>query len=570
MRIPRTYHPLLVFLGAAILLFTLGTYEQSVDSYGYAGWIKEGKGLFHPHHIAYNWVNHLLMKLLNGIGWGVDAMQVGRGHNIICGSITVAFFFSMLRRLGNGLRLSGLLAFALLMCFGFWKLSAVVEVYVPGLMFMTLAAWWLAGLSAERFRWQDAAALAFFLLGAVAYHQANVLFCFPIWVYLVLLYGRAGWLHAAKVLVPAGAMSLGLYVMAAPLMGYPASFDGVYQYMFRYSIEEHPGWGSWANLGLKGWFALMKSQIAGFVLSRYAAVFLYQLLYGGALVGVLVWNVKQVVRGKMEQGEGVVRKTMLAWLAAHFLFFCWWLPQESEFFVVSLVPLIVLIAFTLRDAGNSRRGRRALPIFFGLLFLLQLGLNSQYIFLQRAQHREPQLRADAILEACPDRCFLVDDMHSLGMTRFLYGYPGKELILAMRPAYGFEPESPVIDYAAQPCVLLEFERTTPRADHMGRNGFTHPGEWWRYFSRLADLQATPTGAYQARIIIPLRIRDRLYLKFLPDRHTISQPREIVSLTATAIHQLGGAADISQQLQDWLSASPADIFDQKWQDFTQIP
>lgn len=552
MRIHAKYHPYLVFLGTIGLLFAIGTQEQSVDSYGYAGFIRDGHSLLHPHHIAYNWVCHQLMVLLQGLGFEVDAMQVGRGHNIIAAGVTVAFLFSLFKRLGKQAASALLFAAVLLFSFGFWKLSAVVEVYVPGLMCMAIATWLLAGLASDRFSIKDAVLLALALMGAVAYHQANVLFSFPIAAYLVLFYGKSGWLHAAKVLIPAGLGSLGLYVLASAQSGYPLGMSGLYEYMFRYSIEDHPGWGSLSNLGPAGWFALFKSQIGAFILSRYSGVFLYQLLYGGALLGLLVWSIRQAVRGGFEKREGAMRKTLLLWLISHFLFFCWWLPQEGEFFIVSLFPLILLLSYLLDDARRNKGSRRAVPIFFLLLFLLQLGLNAQYIFLERDRHIDPKLQADAIHEVCPEKCFTVDKMHHLGRLRFHHGNPGKELILAMRPAYGLEPESPVIDYAAQECVLVYFEEVGPKTKHLDRDGFSHPAEWWRYFVRLADFKALASGGFEAREVEALDIRGQVYLKFSAHRTALISEEELVNKTINALETIEIGERLAGDLKLWIS------------------
>ena len=81
--------------------------------------------------------------------------------------------------------------------------------------------------------------------------------------------------------------------------------------------------------------------LAALLRSQTAAVTAYPAGWGGAAVvlggaaaaGLLVWHLRQIRRRAPEAAR---RAFLLAWVGVYWLFFLWWLPSDSDFFVVTL------------------------------------------------------------------------------------------------------------------------------------------------------------------------------------------------------------------------------------------
>ncbi|MEM6269282.1 MAG: hypothetical protein AAF998_07575 [Bacteroidota bacterium] len=516
-----------LFVLALVLLGTLGTTEISVDSYDYATSIREGTQLLHPHHLAYNFVNHQVLNGLTALGFAPEAFRVARAHNLFFAALTLGFTFLFFREMGKTAVGALLGALGLLFCFGFWKMASVVEVYVPGMMFLVAACWYLARLGSGPLRGKDGFILGALLLGAIFYHQTNVLFAVPLAVWLCLRGGRRGGIQAAATLLPSGIVCLAVYVLAAHASGYELSRAGLLDYTFRYEMLDHAAWGTFSNLGPKGWFQLYRSQIANVIVGRYAAVFLYQLLYGLAIIAVIVWNLRQVTRKRIQLPDRHWRIVFLSWLAVHYLFFGWWLPQESEFFVVSLFPLLGLLYFGLRDLWQPNPTGTVVQVIFFVLLVGQIGLHLKYVFFEEHSDQPVRITAQTLDQAVPGSGYLIDERTLVETMRYYHNWTGYGARLLMLKSLGAEPFLEIKDFTKAESILVNLDRISPERDFGGRSGFSHPSEYAVFLRTLFQLRRAEDRGWRARRGTPISIDGQPYLFLGPTDQPHSGPGQLI-------------------------------------------
>ncbi len=130
-------------LAALALLYFLtipGNHAEAQDAFWYAYDAREKPfhALFHIHHLLYLPVMHALYLAVHP----TDAYDFLIGVDLLCGVATVGLLYLWLERgmrLGRPASLFGSLFLAF--CYGYWRYSVEVEVYLPSLVLTVLLAW---------------------------------------------------------------------------------------------------------------------------------------------------------------------------------------------------------------------------------------------------------------------------------------------------------------------------------------------------------------------------------------------------------------------------------------------
>ncbi len=396
-------------LAAAALLLALRAVEQTPDALDQALAARTGAGMLHPHHLIYAPLVHLTLRALAALGGDPrDAVMAGQLHNAAWAAVALPVFAAAAARLLGSAAAGVLLAIVLLVTRGFWTYASQVESYLPAAACLILLAARATAVPPGKAApsWPGLAAL---LALAALLHQTNVLFAVPLAVGLSAAHGRPGALAAARACAAAGALLLAAYAAAYVAAAEAAAHGGFQRYVLAYALAPVPGWGEAANMSARGLAALLRSQAAA--VTAYPAGWggAAAVLGGAAAAGLLVWHLRQIQRRAPEAAR---RAFLLAWVGVYWLFFLWWLPGDSDFFVVTLPPLLLLAGLVWRDLRGSdpsrrrRVGRAGAALALGAALLIGTATLAGTVW---PRHRGPgaaHAEAAALAAATPPGCAL--------------------------------------------------------------------------------------------------------------------------------------------------------------------
>lgn len=332
-------------LFALVAILPLRSNHQLADSMGFIASVQTGHELFHPHHILFAPIVYALYHLLQALHLGGSAMLAGQLHNAAWAAAGLVALLLLIRQLRGSLIQGALVAAILLFCCGYWTYGSLVEPYVPAaacaLCLLPLMLGWVDGPLPLRRK----LAFLFFFTMMIAYQQPNILFIIPLAVYVASL-GRRKLLRELGVLVAiGGVLLLGLYIYiylhAFRAAGKPVSAGGFVKFCLTYAAGYNKDWGRMSYFSPSGVRNLCFSQFLGVLQVEGHANHknIFALLAALFILGVTGWNIFQVCK---RASFFRFRLFALAWLAVYFTFYLWWLPTEKEFFIITLVPLLVL------------------------------------------------------------------------------------------------------------------------------------------------------------------------------------------------------------------------------------
>ena len=329
-----------------LLLFTLKTASQTPDSLGYAYKAKTGVKMFHPHHLLYVPITHAIFLGLTNFCKGGDAVLAGQIHNIIWAIITILSTYFIVRHLLSS-DLWGLIASVILLITqGFWIYSTQFEVYIPALGALSILSATLIVRADSKLSFRSVILISLLLTMSIFYHQTNVLFCIPLTYYLMATQGRRRYKVTGMVFLITGLIVSWVYIFVFLQRKSPHTFNGFLRYCLTYTFAPDPDWGTWHNISLSGIANLTRSQLWNLIAlpSHSSNVPLY--VFGLILGGLFIWNIIQICRHKSYLK---IRSFLLIWILIYFSFFLWWLPIEREFFIITLLPIILLTFITIND-----------------------------------------------------------------------------------------------------------------------------------------------------------------------------------------------------------------------------
>lgn len=370
-------------------LFTLvNNFSASHDSIHYLNDIVMGKNLFHQHHLYYHFLANKWLYLWKGLFGCKEMMTIGgpeAGKNIVSGlifcrdhyliqSFTAIWGSSALsviylmfrRRFYLSRRLSWLGTALIGVSYGFWCYSVNIEVYLPPLFFILLC---LYTLTKKEYNESTAWKLAVFHSLAILFHQMNILFAaialFSLWkkkMYRPMLqYAILGFVITAGTY-----FIIGWYVEGHNSMGQWMSW-----------IEGYAvGHGYWQPLNYKtplyaltgfaraftgGHFLFQLPVLEAYLQQSFASHALRDEIYlsanidGGIAWGltilaiitaivILVLVIRFLLRYQQMEMHDHVIGPLLRCLLVYSVFFCFWMPEILEFWILQMVIVwLVLI-----------------------------------------------------------------------------------------------------------------------------------------------------------------------------------------------------------------------------------
>lgn len=408
-RVERFIVPVALFLGVLALYLVTLTQVHTFDALSYVTSVerKPWTEVLHPHHLAYGPLGTLAMSAAQWLGYTGGAAVPMQIVNALAGAAGVSLFYVIVQRVTQRVDLGLLAALLLSGAFAYWYYAVEIEVYTVASLFLLLALLLLIELRARPIH-TTCALLGVAQGGAILFHQTNVLFCFPVAVALLMIDWRREAVFkgqsAQRPLVPLGGNQTSvvthshtatkhensIYRLFKPLsyfrrmvpggwvayagalaltVGLPYLFAGAVS-GFR-SLDAYIAWlteyartGWWGGpLTLDKWARLGKG--VSETLAQPAGALLWLLL-----IGLLVVHMRSL-KSEPRWLIGV----LLAWLAVYAAFFFWWEPDNVEFWIASLPPVLLLLALALRGTRQWGPG-----VWIGLsVAVTAMGMNYDVI-----------------------------------------------------------------------------------------------------------------------------------------------------------------------------------------------
>mgnify|MGYP001184936738 CR=1 FL=1 len=341
---------LVYLLAAGFCLFFLCRYLTSLtdvhtfDALSYVldverkPWVE----IFHPHHVAYGLLGKATLgtaRLLGYTGTSAEPLQV---VNAIAGALGVASFFVLVARATRRLLPAAIAALLLGGSYAFWYYAVEIEVYTVSVLFLIIALGLMLRLleAPSRRLW---VLLGIAQSGAILFHQTNVLLTLPIAVVALVLVRRAG--SDIRRAWRVYAIDFGLYlliaagvsVLAYAIVGLLSGFQSLEAFLWWMTNYARTGW--WGGpITDKKWELLAEGLSE--TLAQPDGGFL-----GLLLLGLICLHGRTIVRR-----YGTQSLVLLSWLLVYGGFFLWWEPDNIEFWIASLPPFLLLLAYGLCEA----------------------------------------------------------------------------------------------------------------------------------------------------------------------------------------------------------------------------
>jgi hypothetical protein len=486
---------------AGAMLLALRVLDQTGDSLAYAWAAKTGRELFHPHHILFSPVTHLLHVALVRTGVLSDTILAMQLHNVAWGCAGLTGMYLLGRDAGWSRVTAALASGLLLAANGYLEYATQGEVYVPATACLVFLVLRLLHHTRGALTVPGIAELCLWWLLAIGYHQTNVLFVVPLAAFAWAQRDRRSMGPYAVIVGCTGLLCLSGYVFAYLTQEGPHHVTGFVRYTLNYALQNAPDWGNKSNVGPLGIARQLKGQLSVIVslppgrslmLAGTIAAF-------GVGLAVLLASAWRLARRRTEARPLTV--LALAWLVTYYAFFLWWLPGEKEFYIATLVPLLLLLGvFVEKSPAGSRLAMRQATLALVAIAVLVHGLRSTVL----PEHRtlgDTYARALDIATADGRSRAIATGNPEIQALRYYFDIESaSELLLPLERtlATGRVPDSPL--RPAGRSLLLDLKDLRP--DRLTEpNGFDHPREWFRFTRWL--LEASPAdsaGGFTALVV----------------------------------------------------------------------
>lgn len=352
------------------LLTLANNFSASHDSINYLIGIVNGQHLFHQHHLLYHFFAHEWLMLFKQVFPSLAVHYIIESFTALWGSSTLAVCYLFFRNrfsLPAGISAIGvsIIAFS----YGMWFYSVNIEVYTPPLFFILLS---LYVISRKEARESDAWKIAVLHSLAILFHQVNMLFGIVVlyWIFinrkhlnagrLILQYtivgfiltGTAyfliGWMVEGHNTVPEFINWVLGYTIGHSywqpiswktpvqvLTGFSRAFFGGH-FIFQLPAMEHFLRDSFRTHGLRDELYLSEKITVAFTWLLTILTFITVVALG-ALVIRFTQHYRQM------KLHFRLLKPLLLCLLVYSVFFCFWMPEILEFWILQMVLLWLMI-----------------------------------------------------------------------------------------------------------------------------------------------------------------------------------------------------------------------------------
>jgi len=548
----------LLALALVAVLASTAASEQSRDALSYLDKAREGHALFHPHHLLFN---AAVRALYLGLDWSAgvsDVVLAAQAHNLVFTFVALlAVYWIGLRWLGS--QLLGLTGMAL---YGSTTATMVyasqAEVYVPAVALLGVAAAFFLKLVESPASKSARAGLVVAWVLAVLYHQTSVLFLIPIAVTVLISRSRGLAQAVAAVSASAGAVVLGAYLLAhRAMLAYSSESESLLDFVFSYAVTPGVRWGSISNFGWPGLSRLLESHVWGLstLIPTRAIVLVAVAVAGGAAV-IWAW----FLAGRRER---LLLGFAVSWAVTFLAFFLWWLPEETEFAVLTSMPIcLAAIAGASTLVVRSRMGvTGARAVAAGMLAVAALnflgGLRLEV--LPRHRTRGEAFERAQFLSTFDDGSTLrLNSFNVAGTLRFYFGGSADSIHVIdnlERALHVDEAPPSWLLRSAWARVIVDLADIQPGNLHSGRDGFREPETWLRMVQWIFNLRPDHGSWYADDWAIASDGRGNSYIVVTSGRRALSEPRQLL---LQLVNELEPGTPARRAFTRWLKANPGPL------------
>lgn len=335
----------LVFLGLYLRTFIAGHRFDAV-AYVIAARGPDPRSWFHPHHLLYAWLGHVVGGVV-GFDHLVAALQ---GVSACAAALGLALYADVLQRLVAGRsRVWPVLGAALFgLSASFWVSAVESDPYALTLACLAAAsACFVRAADTGEMRWHVGAGVV--VSFATLVHQMTVLFA-AAYVAATLVVGPRRLRGSLAFVVPAGALTGAVYLTVGLVHGFVADLPGLLRWLTSYAhgAPWNPPGRSRVIEGLYGFLYSIAGGAAGFLPSWIVRTIAVLILAGG------LWAVLKHARRPVMAGTVLAA----AWLSAYVPFVLWFAPFTAAHWQFVSMPLLLLavpVASRIGAAGPPWR-----------------------------------------------------------------------------------------------------------------------------------------------------------------------------------------------------------------------
>ncbi len=253
-RLARRSWPSVAVAGfLTVLCLLLPTRNATGDAWYYAACARWGQELWQPHHLLYNGIGHVWLRLVGATGAapaGLAALRWLQQLNALAAGAGLLALGRLLRRAGTPA--AAVPAWLLLVgsCFGVLRFATENEAYILPLLLALLASLaWARAIAAPTPRYRELLLAGLLAAGACLVHQLMV------WWWLGLLLGLRPWRGSAA---RWAALRYGLPALVVPL-AYALAAPGGMSGAVRFALHDYLVGGAQIEVG---WRSLVLTAIS--------------------------------------------------------------------------------------------------------------------------------------------------------------------------------------------------------------------------------------------------------------------------------------------------------------------
>jgi len=302
--------------------------------------------LFHPHHLLYGPLGAVIRALATVIGWHGSVAVWLQVINAIAGAIGVTVLFVLCRSVTRSTGAALIASISMGFSYAYWYYAVEVEVYTLAVVAL-IAGLWLMFRIVQTPTWQLSAWLGLVHGFAVLGHQTNVLFAVPalLTIGLSAKTQRLRYQLGVAYVLPLVAVVGSAYLWVAFGVSGMRSWSEVWIWLTGYAQT-----GFWGG-------AIDKAKLIGLLKGWRETL----ALQGGAFIGISGIVLLLAGRSAFSRLPHPLLIGVLSWLIVYGLFFLWWEPDNIEFWIASLPPLVLLFR-PVKDESYRRMNGHCLSL----------------------------------------------------------------------------------------------------------------------------------------------------------------------------------------------------------------
>lgn len=353
------------------LLTLVNNFSASHDSINYLIGIANGQHLFHPHHLLYHYYAHLWLILFKNIFPAVAEHYIIESFTAVWGSSILAVCYLFFRnRFKLSQSVSAMAITLIAFSYGIWFYSVNIEVYAPPIFFILCCLYIITKHEPVH---SDVWKVAILQSFAILFHQVNILFTLIVIYWLFMNRRKLNVVSSyLKYAVLGLILTGGVYIICGVIYEHNNTLTAFTEWILGYT----KGHSFWQPISAKTPFNV----IAGFSRSFIGGHFIFQhpalenmlkdsfrshglrdeIFLSSGIPAIVTWLltiitaffaglmfillIRFVRNYRSMTLHFHVINPLLFTIGVYSLFFCFWMPEILEFWILQMVLVwLVLI-----------------------------------------------------------------------------------------------------------------------------------------------------------------------------------------------------------------------------------